>query len=84
MLKFPEVDPLNPPVFVLNDVAFGYSKDKEIFKCLNLNANLESRICIVSDRVSVATLRRLNNDFFLFTNSMVCRWAKMEPVRQHC
>lgn len=48
VLKFPDVDPLNPPVFVLNEVAFGYSKDKEIFKCLNLNANLESRICIVS------------------------------------
>lgn len=47
-LKFPEVDPLNPPVLTLSEVAFKYNTDKVIFTCVNLSANLESRICIVS------------------------------------
>lgn len=48
VLKFPDVEPLNPPVLTLNEVSFMYSKDKVIFNNINLNANLESRICIVS------------------------------------
>lgn len=48
VLKFPEVDPLNPPVLTMSEVAFMYNKDRVIFDCINLNANLESRICIVS------------------------------------
>lgn len=48
VIKFPEVDPLNPPVLTLNEIAFKYNKDKVIFNCVNLNASLESRICIVS------------------------------------
>lgn len=48
VLKFPDVDPLNPPVLTMTDVAFQYNEDKVIFNCVNLNANLESRICIVN------------------------------------
>lgn len=47
VLKFPDVDPLNPPVLTCNEIAFAYNKDKVIFDSVNLNANLESRICIV-------------------------------------
>lgn len=47
-LKFPEVEPLNPPVMTLNEVQFKYSADKVIFTSVNLGANLDSRICIVS------------------------------------
>lgn len=49
VLKFPDVDPLNPPVLTMADVAFQYNPDKKIFNCVNLNANLESRICIVGE-----------------------------------
>lgn len=48
-LRFPEVEPLNPPILVLNEIAFKYSKDKTIFNCVNLSANLQSRICIVGE-----------------------------------
>lgn len=48
VLKFPDVDALNPPVLTMTDVAFQYNSDKVIFNCVNLNADLESRICIVS------------------------------------
>lgn len=49
MLKFPETEPLSPPILQIVDVGFYYSKDKVIFHNLNLGATLESRICIVSD-----------------------------------
>ncbi|XP_050080263.1 ATP-binding cassette sub-family F member 3 [Anopheles maculipalpis] len=48
-LKFPEVEPLNPPVMTLNEVQFKYSADKVIFTSVNLGANLDSRICIVGE-----------------------------------
>uniref|UniRef100_A0A6B2EDG5 ATP-binding cassette sub-family F member 3 n=1 Tax=Phlebotomus kandelakii TaxID=1109342 RepID=A0A6B2EDG5_9DIPT len=47
VIKLPDVEPLNPPILMVTDVAFAY--DKPIFKCLNLNANLQSRICIVGE-----------------------------------
>lgn len=48
-LKFPEVEPLNPPVLTLNEIQFKYSPEKVIFTSLNLSANLDSRICIVGE-----------------------------------
>lgn len=49
VLKFPDVEPLNPPVLTLNEIQFNYNKDKVIFTSLNLSANLDSRICIVGE-----------------------------------
>lgn len=46
-LKFPEVEPLNATMIQLNEVGFKYNEQKVIFKCVNLSATLESRICIV-------------------------------------
>lgn len=47
-LKFPEVDPFNPPVLTLTEVGFKYDSTV-IFNSLDLSANLESRICIVGE-----------------------------------
>ena len=50
VLKFPEVDYLNPPVLTLDEVAFKYpNTDRTIFSGVNLGANAESRICIVGE-----------------------------------
>ncbi|XP_045491110.1 ATP-binding cassette sub-family F member 3 [Colias croceus] len=49
VLRFPETEPLSPPILQLNEVGFHYSKDKIIFTNVNLGATLESRICIVGD-----------------------------------
>lgn len=48
VLRFPETEPLSPPILQLNELGFYYSKDKVIFINVNLGATLESRICIVS------------------------------------
>lgn len=50
ILKFPEVDYLNPPVLTMDEVAFRYpNTDRTIFSNVNLGANAESRICIVGE-----------------------------------
>lgn len=48
VLKFPDTEPLSPPILQLNEVSFQYTKDRVIFSLVNLGATLESRICIVS------------------------------------
>lgn len=75
VLKFPDVDPLNPPVLTMTDVAFQYNPDKKIFNCVNLNANLESRICIVR---SAGVFDR-NRTLILYPRT---RWARTAPARR--
>uniref|UniRef100_A0A1A9WSL8 ATP-binding cassette sub-family F member 3 n=1 Tax=Glossina brevipalpis TaxID=37001 RepID=A0A1A9WSL8_9MUSC len=50
-LKFPDVEPLNPPVLAISEVEFRYNpKDTlPIFSNVNLSANSDSRICIVGE-----------------------------------
>ncbi|XP_072943679.1 ATP-binding cassette sub-family F member 3 [Epargyreus clarus] len=49
VLRFPDAEPLSPPILQINEVSFYYTKDKIIFSNVNLGATLESRICIVGD-----------------------------------
>uniref|UniRef100_A0A1A9UFW3 ATP-binding cassette sub-family F member 3 n=1 Tax=Glossina austeni TaxID=7395 RepID=A0A1A9UFW3_GLOAU len=50
-LKFPDVEPLNPPVLAISEVEFRYSTEDPlpIFSNVNLSANSDSRICIVGE-----------------------------------
>ncbi|XP_044734390.1 ATP-binding cassette sub-family F member 3 [Chrysoperla carnea] len=49
VLRFPETEPLSPPILQLDEVLFRYNQGKIIFSNVNLSATLESRICIVGD-----------------------------------
>ncbi|XP_022117099.2 ATP-binding cassette sub-family F member 3 [Pieris rapae] len=49
VLRFPETEPLSPPILQLNEVGFRYSEGRLIFTDVKLGATLESRICIVGD-----------------------------------
>ncbi|KAG4078968.1 hypothetical protein HA402_010920 [Bradysia odoriphaga] len=72
VLKFPEVEPLNPPVLTLNEVSFMYNKDKVIFNSINLNANLESRICIVGENgAGKTTLLKIMQGMLTPTGGMI-------------
>lgn len=64
IIKFPQPEALIPPVLQLDEVTFGYDKTKLILNKINLNANLESRICIVGDNGSGKTtlLKLLNGE----------------------
>lgn len=47
--RFPDnFEKLSPPILQLDEVEFYYSPDLPLFSSLNLSADLESRICIVS------------------------------------
>ncbi|XP_033764242.1 ATP-binding cassette sub-family F member 3-like [Pecten maximus] len=47
--KFPECEKLSPPILMLDEVNFYYTKEKIIFKNICINANMDSRICIVGE-----------------------------------
>lgn len=49
ILRFPGVEKLSPPILQLDDVNFYYNTDKILFTKVCLNANMESRICIVGE-----------------------------------
>jgi len=46
-IRFPDPEPLNPPILQFKDVSFGYSKDKILFRDLNLGIDLDSRVALV-------------------------------------
>lgn len=51
-LRFPDVEPLSPPILQLNEVSFRYETGNDnsyVFTGVNLTASLQSRICIVGE-----------------------------------
>jgi ATP-binding cassette subfamily F protein 3 len=46
--RFPEVDKLSPPILQLSEISFGYGK-QVVFKNMNINADMESRIALVGE-----------------------------------
>lgn len=70
VLKFPDTDPLSPPILHLNEIAFKYSPEKVIFSCVNLGANLESRICIVSIICSITKINHSKNLIYAVSKSI--------------
>lgn len=49
-LRFPEVEPLNPPILQINEVSFRYPNTTNVlFSNVCLSASLQSRICIVGE-----------------------------------
>lgn len=65
VLKFPDTDSLSPPIIQIDEVSFRYSPDSDyIFQNVNLGANLDSRICIVSSMHYSFTM--IPNDMFFY------------------
>ncbi|KAK9873180.1 hypothetical protein WA026_021413 [Henosepilachna vigintioctopunctata] len=48
-LKFPDTEPLSPPILQLDEVSFKYNEGRIILSNVNLGATMDSRICIVGD-----------------------------------
>ncbi|ELT88565.1 hypothetical protein CAPTEDRAFT_166316 [Capitella teleta] len=49
ILRFSEADKLSPPILQLDELFFHYTPEHPIFKNVCLNANFDSRICIVGE-----------------------------------
>lgn len=65
-LRFPDPEPLFPPILQLDEVTFAYSPGgPNVLERVNLSANMQSRICIVGDNGSGKTtlLKILNGEF---------------------
>ncbi|TKA24938.1 putative ABC transporter ATP-binding protein [Salinomyces thailandicus] len=45
--RFPEVEKLSPPIIQMDNVSFGYTKDKPLLRNVDLSVQLDSRIGIV-------------------------------------
>jgi len=48
-LKFPDCEPINPPVLQVDEVSFAYGSGNLVFDAITVNADMDSRICIVGD-----------------------------------
>lgn len=65
-LRFPDPEPLFPPILQLDEVTFAYTPGgPNVLERVNLSANMQSRICIVGDNGSGKTtlLKILNGEF---------------------
>lgn len=47
VFRFPEPDPVSPPILGFNDVDFNYPKGPTLFSNLNFGLDMESRLAIV-------------------------------------
>ena len=47
VFRFPEPDPVSPPILGFNDVDFNYPKGPTLFSDLNFGLDMESRLAIV-------------------------------------
>ena len=64
-MKFPDVDHLNGTILRLDEVDFYYTKEKSIFKKVDISASMDSRICIVGENGAGKTtlLKVLTGEF---------------------
>jgi ATP-binding cassette subfamily F protein 3 len=49
MVRFPEIERMNGTILRLDEVDFYFSKDRYIFRKVDISANMDSRICIVGE-----------------------------------
>eukprot|EP01104_Vermistella_antarctica_P006027 TRINITY_DN16765_c0_g1_i1.p1 TRINITY_DN16765_c0_g1~~TRINITY_DN16765_c0_g1_i1.p1 ORF type:complete len:620 (-),score=195.13 TRINITY_DN16765_c0_g1_i1:300-2096(-) len=82
--KFADPGALAPPVLTFTDVDFGYSKDKLLYKKLELGVDLDSRIALVGKNgVGKSTIIKLMARELSPTNGMVQSHPKLRIGRFH-
>ncbi|EFA76464.1 ABC transporter-related protein [Heterostelium album PN500] len=81
-LQFLEPEPITPPILQFQDVSFGYSPDKLLFKNLNLGIDMDSRVALVgANGVGKTTLLRLLCGELNETSGLVVRHGKLRFAR---
>ncbi|KAF2072970.1 hypothetical protein CYY_005710 [Polysphondylium violaceum] len=81
-LNFLEPEPISPPILQFQDVSFGYTPDKLLFKNLNLGIDMDSRVALVgANGAGKTTLLRLLCGELEETSGLVIRHGKLRFSR---
>jgi len=81
-LSFLEPEAISPPILQFQDVSFGYSPDKLLFKNLNLGIDMDSRVALVgANGAGKTTLLRLLCGELTETSGLVIRHGKLRFSR---
>ncbi|EGC31134.1 non-transporter ABC protein AbcF1 [Dictyostelium purpureum] len=81
-LQFLEPEPLNPPILQFQDVSFGYSPDKLLFKNLNIGIDMSSRVALVgANGAGKTTLLKLLCGELNETSGLIIRNGKLRFSR---
>lgn len=78
VLKFPDPDPLTPPILQFRDVSFGYPDKRQLFKNVNLGIDLDSRVALVgANGTGKSTLLKLMAGDIEPTTGTILRHSKL-------
>jgi ATP-binding cassette subfamily F protein 3 len=79
---FPSTEPLKSPVVQFQDVAFGYDPSKPLFKKLNFNINMDSRIALIgANGMGKTTLLKVICEDLKPTAGYVVKSARMRLAK---
>ncbi|KAG7194769.1 ATP-binding cassette, regulator of translational elongation [Scheffersomyces spartinae] len=76
--NFPDPDKLSPPILQMSGVTFGFSPDKILFKDVEMDVNMESRIALCGGNgTGKTTLLKLLMDQLLPMEGMISRNGRL-------
>ena len=62
--RFPETSQLQPPIMGMHDVSFNYPDQPRLFKNVDFGIDMDSRIAIVGEFVSMVKVRNVTGKYF--------------------
>jgi len=82
VLRFSQPEPLTPPILQFQDVSFGYTPDRILFKNMNLGIDMDSRVALVGPNgVGKTTFLKLLSGELEPTSGRAIRHGKLKFAR---
>ena len=81
VFKFPEPDPVSPPILGFNDVDFNYPKGPTLFRDLNFGLDMVSRLAIVGPNGELSpTVLKLPQSHIMPVKANASHWCGREVL----